>query len=660
MKFSLRVKFLLLSALVQALLVGLLIANSVRLMDAAVINNAGRVAHEYGVMLNLTLGPYASSGRLPELRGYMAEMLADQQDSFVRYVVITDADGGTLLRVGAAPADMGAVFAGQRAADVRKLQTRLGGPLLNARAPLLLRDNRIGMLNFGISTDELNLARGAVLRQGSVIAGAGFLIGLLLLFAFTRGMGRRLSALTAQSRRLAQGDFEQLLPERGGDELEVFARALNAMSVALRERIAEVLKGGQRLAESEARFRTLFETAPVPLVVTLDDGTLVDTNRALSAVFGHARADLLGKRSNDIDFWRGPDERARIYAIHRRDGAVRGEVAQARLANGRPGQVAIWSAELSLGGRAAIIWVLMDLTDELEAKRDLKELNASLEDRVARRSAELEAANASLTHALATLEHAQKDLVAAEKMASLGSLVAGVAHELNTPIGNSLLAATSLADGVRQFVRDVDAGQMKRSAMAQFLQETLQACELIVKSLHRSAHLIASFKQVAVDQTSDQRRPFDLREVLADTVATFAQGLRRANCEVRLEVDGAFAFDAYPGSLCQVLSNLLNNATTHAFGEGGGSITIRARAGDDEGWVEIGFADDGAGMPEHVLRHVFDPFFTTRMGSGGTGLGMNIVYNIVTGVLGGRIDVASAPGAGTTVRLVLPLVAPLR
>ncbi|HEX8955509.1 MAG TPA: histidine kinase, partial [Burkholderiaceae bacterium] len=227
MKLPLRAKFLLQSGLVLALVVGLLIWNSLRLLDDAVEENAYRVAREYAVTLNLTLSPYASEGRLPALRSYLSEMLADPRDSFARYISVTDADGLTLLEVGKVPPNLPTFSGGEGSRAMGSLQTRLQGGMMHARAPLLLRDNQVGTINFGISAEELMSARNNVLLQGTWISIGGFIVALILLYLFTQGIGRRLRALTRQSQSLARGEFGESLREYGGDEIEVFVRALN-------------------------------------------------------------------------------------------------------------------------------------------------------------------------------------------------------------------------------------------------------------------------------------------------------------------------------------------------------------------------------------------------------------------------------------------------
>jgi len=268
----------------------------------------------------------------------------------------------------------------------------------------------------------------------------------------------------------------------------------------------------------------------------------------------------------------------------------------------------------------------------------------------------VEQARNDLSQVVATLKQAQSNLQTSEKMASLGALVAGVAHELNTPIGNSLLTSTALGDMVRDFARRLkEDGGLKRSALEALLADAQKACDIMAHGLTRAADLITSFKQVAVDQASGQRRRFRLDEVLHDTLATYAAQLRRAGCSVTLDVPADLVFDSYPGSLSQVLSNLIGNALLHGFdGRESGVLAISARReGPDLAVLQM--KDNGVGMSEVVLHKIFDPFFTTKMGQGGSGLGMNIVYNIVTGVLKGTIRVESVPAAGTSVVLELPL-----
>jgi signal transduction histidine kinase len=254
------------------------------------------------------------------------------------------------------------------------------------------------------------------------------------------------------------------------------------------------------------------------------------------------------------------------------------------------------------------------------------------------------------------LKEAQVQLAAQEKLASLGSLVAGVAHELNTPIGNSLLMASTLHEKTQHLANGFEEGALRRSELGGYVKDAREASELIMRSLHGAAELVNSFRQVSVDQASAQRRRFELARACSEIVATVMNKVRLAGHTLAIDVPAGIAMDSYPGPLGQVVINFVNNALMHAFEGPGGAMRLSARLLDDA-WVRIEFADDGRGIAAEHLARVFDPFFTTRMGQGGTGLGLNIAHTIATTLLGGSIRVESAPGQGTAFVLELPLVA---
>lgn len=287
----------------------------------------------------------------------------------------------------------------------------------------------------------------------------------------------------------------------------------------------------------------------------------------------------------------------------------------------------------------------------------LRELNVELEHRVEKRTQALAESNESLSNTLARLEQAQHELVRAEKMAALGGLVAGVAHELNTPIGNGLMAVSTLSDQAREFRRTMQEG-LRRSDLEHLLGSVEQATDIAARNLSRAADLVTSFKQVAVDQASSQRRRFELAEVVGEIAVTLGPSLKRTPYVLTTDVPAGLALDSYPGPLGQTLANLINNALLHAFdGRDAGHVHIAARLADD-GMIEVDVTDDGKGIPAGLIGRIFDPFVTTRMGRGGTGLGLHIAYNAVTHVLGGSLQVDSAEGQGAHFRLRLPAVAP--
>lgn len=283
-------------------------------------------------------------------------------------------------------------------------------------------------------------------------------------------------------------------------------------------------------------------------------------------------------------------------------------------------------------------------------ERELAQHREHLEVLVAARTAEL-------TTALDTLSLTQEELVRRDKLAALGALVAGVAHELNTPIGNSLVVATTMAEHGRTLATEMTEG-LRRSKLESYLAREQEASEILIRNLHRAAGLVASFKQLAVDQATSQRRKFSISQLLDELAMGLRISIRARPVKVEATIAPGLTMDSYPGPLSQVLSNLFDNCLVHGFeGDASGTIQIKAEARGAE-QVAVTIADDGAGIPADLIARVYDPFFTTKLGSGGSGLGLHVAHNIVTGVLGGRIELASEQGRGSSFTLVLPAVAP--
>jgi signal transduction histidine kinase len=282
------------------------------------------------------------------------------------------------------------------------------------------------------------------------------------------------------------------------------------------------------------------------------------------------------------------------------------------------------------------------------------------ENAIAKREAEdgLRASKEKAESALLELNAAQQNLIDAERLAALGGLVAGVAHEVNNPIGISLTVASSFARRTDQFDAEMRSSTpLRRSQLEEFVRSSRDASQQLVGNLHRAAELIQSFKQVAVDRSHAERRQFSLGEATDQIIASLRPVLKRSPITLSVDVPEGLVVDGFPGSYGQILTNLFLNAANHAFPDGrSGAITISAkpRANDD---IEIIFADNGAGMTPDVQRQAFDPFFTTRRNEGGTGLGLHIVYNLVTQQLGGRMMLESRLGQGTTFRIIMPRAA---
>ena len=259
---------------------------------------------------------------------------------------------------------------------------------------------------------------------------------------------------------------------------------------------------------------------------------------------------------------------------------------------------------------------------------------------------------------IARLEQTTNQLVQAEKLASLGSLVAGVAHELNTPLGNSLMVASHLNEIVENFEQLTASGPIRKQALIDFIAHCHDAAAMLEKNTQRAARLIGNFKQVAVDQTSMRRRRFDLRQVLDEVLSTLRLQLKHTPHRLEVTVPTGIMLESYPGPIEQIIANLFANSLLHGFTDdtaGEIRISVEDVAADQ---VMLIYADNGVGINDADVKRVFDPFFTTKMGCGGCGLGLYIVYNLTTAVLGGTIKLLSPPNQGVRFEFLLPRVAP--
>jgi len=300
-------------------------------------------------------------------------------------------------------------------------------------------------------------------------------------------------------------------------------------------------------------------------------------------------------------------------------------------------------------------------------EEELQRHREHLEDLVSARTAELRQAkedaehvNEELTTALDNLSMTQEELVRRDKLAALGSLVAGLAHELNTPIGNSLTMASSMSERSAELRRDLKDG-LRRSVLEAYLKEAADADEVVLRNLNRAAALVASFKRIAVENDSNQRSRFRLGDLVAQLLESVQPEVLKQGLALIEDVEHWLEMDSYPGPLAQALRQLIDNSLAHAFdgqAAGHGSITLSAHDSGN-GEIAITLSDTGIGIPAGSMAHIYDPFFTTRLGAGHSGLGLYITHNIVTGVLGGRIEAASTPEQGTSFMLRLPKVAPL-
>lgn len=264
----------------------------------------------------------------------------------------------------------------------------------------------------------------------------------------------------------------------------------------------------------------------------------------------------------------------------------------------------------------------------------------------------------ALSKALDQLQDTQRALVRNEKLAAMSRLVAGVAHELNTPIGNALLVSSTIRDATREIAHAVASKDLQRNKLSDFLSRNMDSADIVVRSMETAAHLISDFKQIAVTPDIQSHSRFNLRSTLSLELGELTAQFTRENVELQVDVPSDIEMTGYPLMLKSVVNHLIANALIHAFtGRKSGKIRLEAFVLPNQ-QICINVSDNGVGIPAADLDRIFDPFFTTRMGRGGTGLGLSIVHNLVTGPLGGRIDVQAIGGQGVSVKLVLPVEAP--
>ncbi|WP_211332858.1 ATP-binding protein [Pseudorhodoferax soli] len=485
--------------------------------------------------------------------------------------------------------------------------------------------------------------------RGLVLAvGAAFLaclgIGLLMTPLWASYLGRPLRDIAARAASTLRGEPEPAVSPPGPvAEINRLAHHLVRMAAAMRER--------------ELEFLAIFNASPVPMAVTdADQGyRLLHVNDAWCQALQFRREDAIGRSGVGLRLFTAA-ERDALGRQSQGDRTVsKGTV---RRASGERMQTQFFGQRFELGGERWLIWALIDIGPIQRVALQLRALNQQLEERVQRRTTALAQANADLSQTVEQLRSARSELVRAEKMAALGSLVAGVAHELNTPLGNGVMAISAMGDATRSFQAAMQAG-VRREDLRQLVESIAQGTDIAGRNLRRAAELVHSFQQAAADQTGALRRSFELSEVVHEMVVSLQPSFARKPWRIEVDVPATgLRMDSYPGALGQALGNLIQNAALHGFdGRSHGTVRITAGAlADRRIWLHV--VDNGRGIAAEHLNRIFDPFMTTRMGRGGTGLGLHISYNAVVNLLGGTLTVDSVLGQGACFAMRLPAEAP--
>jgi len=640
---SLRFRLVMASVLVELALLALLIANSVRLIDKSARSSVQATLDQVVPMLNAATAPYLLERDYAGLQDMLGAIVQGEARE-LSYASIVDPDGHEVARVGLA---RGVALAPPSAS----VEQAVAQGEYRAERPVAVGGQQLGVLRIGLSTRIAAETRAALLRQGSLIAVAEILASVLVLSLLGLWLTHHLERAAAASRAIGDGDYTRRLPEQGGAEVADLARAVNRMgheveqreqalhrmNLELELRIAERTHA---LEQSLLEQRTILDNAIVGIIF-VRDRIILRCNRGWAEILGYTIAELEGQSTriyydSDAAY---EQQGMLLYPSILAGHATYGEASFRR----KDGSL----VECSFQGKSidphdaskGSIWVLQDITARKAAERTLEQRSRDLEESLER------------------LRSTQLQLVEAEKQVALGQLVAGMAHELNTPIGNMLTSASSLVHLQQQLAGALQSGELTRSRLAETNRQGQEVALLIERNAQRAAQLIDRFKLVAADQREEQRRVFAGAPQISAVLEGFDLRLQRRGIAVHADLAEDVVFDNYPGMLVQVLVALLNNVLDHAF-DGAQQAQLwvhlsRAQAGR----AELVVRDNGSGIAESALARVFEPFFTTRRGAGHAGLGLHILHNLVT-ALGGEVSIDSMPGEGTCVAIGLPCVEP--
>lgn len=476
-------------------------------------------------------------------------------------------------------------------------------------------------------------------------------------YTWRKAQGYALTAIFGVSEAQVLGAWRERSRERWiGAGL--FSAFLLLAGVSALLQLRQMGRAQRALRQSEARFAALFQQSPAPLaLLDLGESRIEDANECFLKQFGYAREAVLGRTPRELQIWRHPELREGYLERLR----VRGQVTDFEVefcdSQGRPLICLLSSHLVQMGEREMVIFAPIDVTAERAAVAQLRELNETLEQRVAERTSRLSRTNAELSQANRDLQTARHALARTERLAALGTLVAGISHEVNTPLGNAISMCTALQARFMQLIDSMQQETLKRGALLDFLRGGADGADIMLRNVQRVVNLISALRDLVGNSRGFARREFRLDELLRTCSAQYQERLALQGGGLQLEAPPNIVMEGYPLALAEVVEQLLDNALEHGLRDHSGGV-VRLVASLQGENVSVRVSDDGRGMVPDVRERIFDPFFTTRLGQGTSGLGMYIVYNLVNLHLGGSVTVDSQPERGCTVTLVLPVHGP--
>jgi PAS domain S-box-containing protein len=488
------------------------------------------------------------------------------------------------------------------------------------------------------------------------------LVSICILFIIYHLIIKHISTIVDYTRRLDLDNLGAPLKldrktRKHSDELEELVNTFNQMREKIQQEFDAKLKATEQLAQERDFSATIINASNAVIACLNTELQIESTNPAGVMLTGHSQKELEGE--NWLSVFVDKESRERVETPLRELRLLQDQELTLEDLNGQKSTL-LWSFVPFYEGNkvSRLIAFGYDVTALKKVEFEILTLNEQLEQKVTYRTQKLEESNQQLAAAFKQLQSTQDSLVEAEKMASLGGLVAGVAHEINTPIGISVTAASYMQEQSHQLNQKMNGGKLTKSFMESFIHNVDESTELLLNNLKRASDLISSFKQVAVDQSSEACYTFNLNENINQVVTSLGHKLKRAKCEVEIDCAPELELNSYPGSFTQIYSNLILNSINHGFEEWEGERLIKIDIHQKDNSLVINYHDTGRGVEPEVAKRIFDPFVTTKRGRGGSGLGTHIVYNLVVQLLKGRIHFNTELNKGVNFIIELPYTGP--
>lgn len=475
-----------------------------------------------------------------------------------------------------------------------------------------------------------------------------FLVILLLgiIYYFIRKFIKSIEKLTFATKEISSGNLDFNIDVQANDEVGILANKFDEMRTSLKNRL--------HIINQQLKFQqSLIQSVNIPIYIKDLNGKYVDCNDAFAHFYGKERKEVIGK---DLDYLIS-DRYSDIYSTMDKELFLSGgnKTFETKLPNAQNElKDIIQYKNIYSEEDTSLKWMIgtyFDITEINKAKEKIERFNEELQKKVFERTEELEEANEELQITIDNLKQTQNQLIESEKLAGLGSLVAGVAHEINTPVGIGLTGITHLLEETESIIKVYEKDKMTQEDFEHYLKISKEISTLVNTNLKRTALLVKSFKQISVDQTNEEIRDFYLKEYIEEILFSLSNITKKTQLSINIIGDNGIKINSFPGALSQIITNLIINSIRHAYDRNEKGIINISFTQDKHENIVLTYSDDGRGIAQENLSKIFDPFFTTNRQAGNTGLGLNIIYNIVTNTLAGTIICESEEEKGVTFKI---------